>query len=60
MKYIHNELFFFKFTIIYIINRDAYHSKKHDERFLGKDLDVACFLLAIEVERLYEENMYWK
>lgn len=42
------------------INRDGFHQKKLDERFLGKDLDVVCFLLAVEVERLYEENFQMK
>lgn len=27
-----------------------------DKRFLGKDLDVICFLMSVEIERLYHEN----
>jgi len=27
---------------------------------LGKDIDVVCFLLSVEVERLYEEVCSWR
>lgn len=43
-----------------VLSRDNFHQKKLDERFMGKELDVVCFLLAVEVERLYEDNYQMK
>jgi predicted aldo/keto reductase-like oxidoreductase len=30
------------------------------KRFMGDDLEVTCFLMGIEIERLFEENLHYK
>ena len=45
--------------ILSFIRLDKFHEKGYHKRKLGNELDVVCFLLAVEVERLYEENLNW-
>lgn len=49
-----------KSKVVNEVKLDAFHEKGYHRRYLGEDLDVVCFLLACEVERLFEDRHVWK